>query len=204
MPGLISDPDLAAVCAHPHLLLISVTKSIDGSGTTVLHHWTARSPTSSISIYTHLDVNSLRQVRSFRELGTFTLPIAIASADIHQYLTSLITKSSTVSSDPEIIPHIVAQLSSLPQNQGLSVQFFSIPVLSNSPEALLTGGPIPVWKWAKPTSSYGRKTGFWEVEMGRAIEDGEWAAGKELLILVKGVSEGKAEDLKKRRVIFVG
>lgn len=167
----------------------------------MLHHWIGRSSTTSIRIPTQLDINSLQQVRNFRELGTFTLPIALPSADIHQYLTSLITQSPTVSSDPEIIPHIVAQLSSLPQNEGLSVQFFSIPVFSNSQETILTGGPIPVWKWAKPTSYYGRKTGFWEVEIGRAIEDGEWAAGKELLILVKGVSEGKAEEFKKHRVI---
>lgn len=55
-----------------------------------------------------------------------------------------------------------------------------------------------MWKWAKPTSLYGRKTGFWEVELGKAIEDGEWMAGKELQILVMGVPDGNAEDLKDR------
>lgn len=54
----------------------------------------------------------------------------------------------------------------------------------------------------KPTSLYGRKTGFWEVELGKAVEDGEWVAGKELQILVKGVPDGNAEDLKKYRMKF--
>jgi hypothetical protein len=94
----------------------------------------------------------------------------------------------------------MAQLSSLPQNEGLSVQLLSMPMFVNSVEGLLTGCPIPLWKWAKPTSLYGRKTGFWEVELGKAIEDGEWMAGKELQILVKGVPDGM--DLMKHRMKF--
>ncbi|OBT75507.1 hypothetical protein VF21_04916 [Pseudogymnoascus sp. 05NY08] len=181
----LSDPDLETF-SHPHILLISVIKSADGLGATVIHYWTARSPTASITIYSKLGINSFQHVQNFRELGTFTLPTGIEPSNVHQCLTSLITESPTVSSDPEIIPHIVAQLSSLPPNKGLSVQFFSIPVFGNSAEGLLTDGPIPLWKWPKPTSLYGRKTGFWEVELGKAIEDGEWMAGKELQILVKG------------------
>ncbi|KFZ01691.1 hypothetical protein V501_09855 [Pseudogymnoascus sp. VKM F-4519 (FW-2642)] len=196
-----SDPDLETF-SHPHVLLISVIKSVDGLGATVIHYWTARSPTTSITIYSKLGIDSFQHVRDFRELGTFTLPTGIEPSNVHECLTSLITESPTISSDPEIIPHIVAQLSSLPQNDGLSVQLFSIPVFGNSAEELLIGGPIPLWKWAKPTSIYGRKTGFWEVELGKAIEDGEWMAGKELQILVKGVPDGSAEDLKKHRMKF--
>jgi hypothetical protein len=148
---------------------------------------------ASITIYSQLGINSFQYVRNFRELGTFILPTGIEPSDVHQCLTSLITESPTVSSDPEIIPHIVAHLSSLPQNKGLSVQLFSIPVFGSSAEELLAGEPIPRWKWAKPTSVYGQKSGSWEVELGKAIEDGEWSAGKDLQILVKGVPEGNAD-----------
>lgn len=168
----------------------------------MIHYWTARSPTTTITIYSQLSIDSFQHVRNFRELGTFTLPTGIETSDVHQCLTSLITESPAVSSDPEIIPRIVAQLSSLPQNKGLSVQLFSIPVFGSSAEGLLAGGPIPVWKWAKPTSLYGRKIGPWEIELGKAIEDGEWTAGKELQILVKGVSEENAENLRKHRAKF--
>ncbi|OBT55388.1 hypothetical protein VE04_04632 [Pseudogymnoascus sp. 24MN13] len=196
-----SDPDLETF-SHPHVLLISVIKSVDGLGATVIHYWTARSPTTWITIYSQLGLSSLQHVQTFRELGTFTLPTGIEPSNIHECLTSLITVSPTICSDPEIISHIVAQLSSLPQNEGLSVQLFSMPVFVNSVEGLLSGSPIPLWKWAKPTSLYGRKTGFWEVELAKAIEDGEWMAGKELQILVKGVPDGNAEDLKKDRMKF--
>lgn len=197
----LSDPDLAAF-SHPHVLLISVIKSVDGLGATMVHYWTACSPTTSITIYSQLGISSFQHVRNFQELGTFTLPMEIEPSNVHQCLTSLITESPTISSDPEIIPHIVAQLSSLPQNKGLSVQLFSIPVFGNSAEGLLTGGPIPLWKWAKPTSIYGRTMGSWELELGKAIEDGEWTAGKELQILAKGAPDGNAEDLRKHRAKF--
>lgn len=183
-------------------MLISVVKSVDGFGATVIHYWTAPSLTTSITIYSKLGIDSFQYVRNFRELGTFTLPTVIETSDVHQCLTSLITESPTVSSDPEIIPRIVAQLSSLSQNKGLSVQLLSIPVFGSSAEELLTSGSIPVWKWAKPGNLYGRKTGSWEIELGKAIEDGEWTAGKELQILVKGVSEENAEDLRKHRTRF--
>lgn len=183
-------------------MVISVIKSVDGLGATVIHYWTARSPTTSITIYSQLGIDSFQHVRNFRELGTFTLPSGVEISDVHQCLTSLITECPTISSDEELIPGIVAQLSSLPQNKGLSVQLFSMPVFGSSAEELLTGGPIPAWKWAKPASLYDRKTGFWEIELGKAIEDGEWTAGKELQILAKGVSEESAEDLRKSRVKF--
>ena len=46
-----------------------------------------------------------------------------------------------------------------------------------------------MWKWIKPESSYGVTSGFWETDLERAITDGEWRAGKELQLLVRGVSE---------------
>ncbi|KFY08523.1 hypothetical protein V492_06160 [Pseudogymnoascus sp. VKM F-4246] len=196
-----SYPDLSKF-SHPHVLLISVIKSTKGLSATGIHYCTARSPTTSITIYSKLGIDSFQCVQGFRELGTFTLPPGVEASTIHECLTSLITQSPTISSDPEIIPRIVAHLSSLPQNEGLSVQLFSLPVFGSNAEHLLTDGPIPVWKWAKPASLYSPKAGSWKVELGEAIEDGEWTAGKELQILVKGVSEEIADDLRKHRFTF--
>ncbi len=67
----------------------------------------------------------------------------------------------------------------------------------------MTGGPAPVWKWAKPESIYGRTTGFWKTDMERAMMDGEWNAGKELHLWVEGVSEERREELRTGRVRFL-
>ncbi|KFY34616.1 hypothetical protein V494_06618 [Pseudogymnoascus sp. VKM F-4513 (FW-928)] len=195
------DPDPAAF-TYPHVMLISVIKSVDGLGATMVHYWTARSPSTSVTIYSQLGINSFQHVGDFRELGTFTLPSGVEASDVHQCLTSLISECPTISSDEELIPSIITQLSSLPQNKGLSVQLFSMPVFGSSAEGLLPGGPIPTWKWSKPASLYGQKTGSWEIELGKAIEDGEWTAGKDLQILVKGISEESADDLRKSRAKF--
>lgn len=34
-----------------------------------------------------------------------------------------------------------------------------------------------------------RKAGFWEADLHKAVEDGEWNSGKNLTILMAGVSE---------------
>jgi len=60
-----------------------------------------------------------------------------------------------------------------------------------------------VWKWAKPESTYGRTTGYWETDMERAIVDGERNAGKELRLFVRGVSEERREELRTGRVSFL-
>lgn len=199
----VSSLGLTAIHSYPHTLLVSVTNAIDGPSTTTFHHWTAQFAPASIYIYTQLDIDSLKYVRDFRELGTFTLPIA-TYADIHKHLTSMITESSEILSELEVIPYILAKLTGSPTHQGLPVRLFSIPVFSDNPEALLINGQIPVWNWTKPTSPYSQKAGLWEVEIKKAILDGEWSAGKELTILVKGVSEDEAEDLRMgKRTIMI-
>jgi hypothetical protein len=45
-----------------------------------------------------------------------------------------------------------------------------------------------VWKWAKPQSAY-RKSGAWEMTLEKAVIDGEWSAGKGMVILVKSVRD---------------
>lgn len=73
-------------------------------------------------------------------------------------------------------------------DQGTFVQFFSFPVFSNSPNEVSTDGLLPMWKWVKPNSIYSKR-GFWEAELHEALEHGEWNAGKDLILLTRGVSE---------------
>lgn len=55
----------------------------------------------------------------------------------------------------------------------------------------------------KPSSVYNRKCDCWELTIPKALEDGEWNAGKDLDLLVRGVSEEMIERVKARRVEYV-
>ena len=73
-------------------------------------------------------------------------------------------------------------------SQGNFLQFVSFPVFGNSPNEILRDGLLPAWKWVKPDRIY-RKTGFWEAELHNALEDGKWNGGKDLILLMRAVSE---------------
>ena len=179
----------------------------------VLHHWGSipaiSSPIASLVIPTNLALNSIQHIRGFRSLGTFRLPEIKASDPfgLHHYLTSIIADRSgqapTGSSDTEIIDRVLDRLhsTSFPP-RAVSVQLYSISVLSNTTEALFSGGPVPAWRWSKPESIYGRVSGFWETDVSEAIVHGEWNAGRDLHLLVLGVSEERKEELMQRRVKF--
>ena len=59
---------------------------------------------------------------------------------------------------------------------------------------------MPIWKWAKPGSPYGRKMGLWKVDFGKALKDGEWNAGKDLLLLVREIEKEMADEVEKRMI----
>lgn len=207
----LKDSDLTTNC-HTHQLLITIVDTDSPSSLSLLHHWQLAHTQSSSAraILTKLSPSTLPLIRGFRDLGTHQLPVAQASdvVERHSYLSSLVTadrsdqENPLASNEAELISRLVERLhrEPAPQSQGVSIRMFAIPVLSDSTETLLTGGPAPVWKWAKPESTYGRITGFWETDMERAIKDGEWNAGKELHLLVQGVSEERREELRTGRV----
>ena len=201
----MEDPDLATNC-HTHQLLVTIADTDSSSLLSLLHHWHPAHdhPSSAQAILTNLSPSSLPSIRGFRDLGTHQLPVAQASDVVgrHSYLSSLVTADRSDRANPpasdeaEIISRLVEHLrrEPAPQSQGLSIRMFAIPVLSDSSETLLSGAPAPVWKWARPESTYGRTTGFWETDMERAILDGERNAGNELRLLVRGVSEERREE----------
>ncbi|KAI0888813.1 uncharacterized protein GGS22DRAFT_63294 [Annulohypoxylon maeteangense] len=205
----IPDADLTTY-THPHTLL-----AVRSPSSTVLHYWSPRSPsTASIApldsnIHTMIPINlepsSIQLIRGFHDLGTFTLPTTDNNNDttaISQFFSSLV---GNITHDVEPSSEIITRLSAAPRHpptdSGLSIQVFAIPVQSNTIGDLFGNGVHKlVWKWAKPDSYYEPKTGFWEVEMDRAVEDGEWRAGRNLQLLVRGVSSKEFEALKKHRV----
>lgn len=151
-------------------------------------------------IPTNLDPSSALHIRGYRDLGTFTLPVTnndTAAAEL-RFFSSLV---DDVSYEGEPSSEIMARLSTARHrtstHAGPSVQVFAFPVQSGTADGLVSDRTQkPVWKWSKPNSYYYSKTGFWEVEIDRAVEDGEWRAGRELQLLVRGVSTEKLEALK--------
>lgn len=200
------------ICSHPHELLVSINTA-DHDPSTVLHHWDFTSTekttvTPSLAIPTSLSLNSLQHIRGFRDLGSCWLPATEVADDtrLHDYFTSLISdddggQKSPFSSDAEIISCILERVHRTPSSpQDITVQLFAISVLSNSTGALFTGGPFPLWKWAKPESVYGELTfqgvltGSWETDVEKLIAKGERSAGKDLQLLMRGVSEERGEE----------
>ncbi|KAL2194517.1 hypothetical protein P885DRAFT_62993 [Corynascus similis CBS 632.67] len=83
-----------------------------------------------------------------------------------------------------------ALVSQLPApNRGTRMQFVTFPVVGDSSDQVIGEGCFPVWRWVKPESVYPRKRGVWETKLHKALDDGEWNAGKDLTLLVRGVSE---------------
>ncbi|KAI1391646.1 uncharacterized protein F4822DRAFT_427502 [Hypoxylon trugodes] len=209
-PNPLPDTDLK-ICTHTHTLL-----AVRSQSSTTLHYWSPSSDTVKISsesnthiaIPTNLDPSSMQLIRGFRNLGTFAPPATDDDPTriALQFFSSLL---DNVSCDSELSSEIIARLSTAPQHpsthNGPVIQVFAIPVLSDTVEGLVGDDTHkPIWKWAKPSSNYDPKTGFWEVEVDRAVEDGERRAGKELQLLVRGVSTEKFEELKDRRVWSLG
>ncbi|RJE26101.1 hypothetical protein PHISCL_01544 [Aspergillus sclerotialis] len=175
------------ICPYPHQVLVSITSKESQTALTALHHW---DPTlkSSVCIPTHLTPDGLQYIRGFKDLGIFKLAEAdVSDAEaVHECLTSHITGSS--SSESGLIASIVESLrekAELPAANVSSSQLFIITVYSSSESQLLGKGSVPQWKWAKPESVYSRKSGHWEADVSRAVENGEFEGGRNLYLLVR-------------------
>jgi hypothetical protein len=123
-------------------------------------------------------------VKGFTPLGTFFLGDYF---DLSGTFTELLTERG---GNPEPTPQVVADLMAeiVEPTQGAFMQFFSFPVFSNEPSRVLADGRFPVWKWVKPQSIY-RTNSLWEADLSQVLDQGEWNGGKDLMILVVGVTE---------------
>jgi hypothetical protein len=82
-------------------------------------------------------------------------------------------------------------------SDALAVHVYKIHVFTKTADAL--GGSEEttlLFKWAKPQSVYDRKSGFWETSLLDVINDGMFNAGREIKVLVRGVSNQQMETLR--------
>ncbi|KAK4236583.1 hypothetical protein C8A03DRAFT_45452 [Achaetomium macrosporum] len=174
-----------ATCSHRHEILATAVEADQGCPVPVtLYHWSPPTVRAKITLVMSPDV--LSAIKGFSSLGTFFLP---GHFDISKTLSELLEAAPTLPSQeptPQLFTDLISQLA-MP-DQGSLLRFFSFPVFSNSRTEIFSDGLLPVWKWVKLDSIY-RKRGFWEAGLNKAIEDGEWNGGKNLVLLVRGVSE---------------
>lgn len=154
-----------------------------------LHHWhplMVRKLTSA-----RLPLSTLSGLKDSVSLGTFSVPVDV---DIPRVLSGLLESSSSNThrdlnlNPPQTLSDLVRELNEGSESEEMQRQFFTFPILSNAPDPILGPNLFPVWKWVKRDSMY-RKAGFWEADLHKAVEDGEWNSGKNLTILMAGVSK---------------
>ena len=147
--------------------------------------------------------DSLAAIKDFKSLGTFSVP-----DNVRFELSRPLSEHFPAAGTPEGQEPTPDMLTGLMSHSGISdvesrVRLFSFPVFSGSPTEIFSDGLLPIWKWVKPSSVYNRKCGRWEPTIQKALEDGEWNAGKDLDLLVRIVSEEMMERVKAGGVKYV-
>lgn len=56
----------------------------------------------------------------------------------------------------------------------------------------------PVFKWSKPQSTYGLRSGYWTLAFHEVIEDAIWRAGHDYKVLLRMVDDHKLSELRSR------
>ena len=176
--------------SHRHTILATAPVEADQSSSVLfeLHHW--HPPTLRKLTGARLPPSTLSELKDSVSLGTFPVPVDV---DIPQIFPALLKSASSLADrdvdlSPQTLANLVRELGDGSESEETQRQFFTFPVLSNAPDPVLSPTLFPVWKWIKPDSTY-RKAGFWEGDLHKAIEDGEWNGGKNLTILIAGVAE---------------
>jgi hypothetical protein len=136
-----------------------------------------------------------------RDRKPYVVPTLTKSYPRFHNLTTTQRKAEVIS---VILSHLQSpSLASSTQTILVSVHLFAILVLSNTQEALFTGGPALAWKWAKPNAPHWqRKCGFWKPDLEEVIEDAEWSVGKGVRLLLQGVTEERKEELRQGMILF--
>ena len=196
---------------------ISGSESKDGltdRGFARLHFWP---PGSSSSIATPLSSSIpgefkpeiFTAVQGFRDCGNFTLPRETGpdhlQQRVHDELSSRLREAiRTAVPGPENVDSVVSmnlnqEDTDSDNNDALTVHIYKIHVFTKNADALSGSEETPLlFKWAKPQSIYDRKSGFWEPGLLDVLDDGTFNAGKELKVLVRGVSVQQMETLRGR------
>ncbi|KAB5551014.1 hypothetical protein GE09DRAFT_1124539 [Coniochaeta sp. 2T2.1] len=176
------------LCANRHdILAIAVEADEELSIPVTLYYWCP--PTVCILTTVIISPRLLSAVKGFISLGRFFLQDGL---DISSTLSELLAERT---GDLELTPQLLAELMTeliTPGGQGTTtpMQLFSFPVFSaDTCHAPIRDGLVPVWKWAKPDSVYRVKRGFWEADLSKALDHGEWNGGRNLRLLTGEVTE---------------
>lgn len=170
--------------SHHHTILATAPVEADQSGSVLikLDHW--HPPTVRKLTSVRLAPSTLSGLKDSVSLGTFSVPVDV---DISNVFSALLKSlSSLTDRDANLVRELNAMAGS--EREEIQTQFFTFPILGNAPDPVLGPNLVPVWKWVKPDSMY-RKAGFWEGDLHKALEDGEWNGGRKLTVLMAGVSE---------------
>ncbi|KAH9218336.1 hypothetical protein DL95DRAFT_444295 [Leptodontidium sp. 2 PMI_412] len=212
----IQNLDLQA-CSHAHELLFSMTEDQHTPPSAVLHHWDFVHGQSEVArtlnLPVRIDGERFELFQGFQDLGTFQIPASEISRDdgLHHFLMSKIIgnreNECVVSSDTEAISSVISYLQGIsasePRADQLSVHLFAIRVLGTDPSTLIVDGAFPAWKWVKENRARRRiEQGFWKPELEDVILHGENRAGKEMCLLVRGVSAVRKDELRNGMVIY--
>ncbi|KAK4442723.1 hypothetical protein QBC34DRAFT_443920 [Podospora aff. communis PSN243] len=178
-----------SVYTHRHTMLATVPIDIDPDvrGQVKIYLW---SPPNVQEIYaSSLSAKLLTTIDGLTSLGAFNIPND-RETGFQDKLSSLLAASTNQQLESETLSDFMGQINdALPGRDGRIEQFFSFPVFSDLPDNPLGDGTLcPVWKWSKPDGVY-RKSGFWEHELSRTLEDGSWTGGKGVAIMLGLVSE---------------
>ena len=152
-------------------------------------------------------------VQGFQDCGIFKLSREGrgGAGDVSEHLRTRVRdalSSRLRAGRPDSRPEDVDSVASSNLNQddadsdnddALTVHVYKIHVFTKKADALSGSEETTLlFKWTKPQSIYDRKSGFWETSLLDVIDDGTFNAGKELMVLVRGVSVQQRETLRGR------
>jgi hypothetical protein len=183
------DPDLGAYSTHQDLVVAVYRQSVEASPMATLLNWKASDlnavlpPTLSFALLSRVTIEQLRMLKSFRSYCTIPLP---GATNQDRRTTNTVMSTSNLERLNKAVRAVA-----VPPKPWHSLELVSIGVLTRSndkdPADLFAPNNRPLWKWAKPTSVYPRKTGSWDLSLAESLRDGEWSAGRDLSLLVRMV-----------------
>ncbi|ETS86266.1 hypothetical protein PFICI_00094 [Pestalotiopsis fici W106-1] len=185
------------VSTHTHVHTFIASVVIGSPSTARIHHHDLAE-----SINVDDGARLLRLVEGVEEVGRLDLP-ATGGEEAHDMISQL---ASNMNNGVKTAADIRVAVLNMPGTRtfpnACTVEVFTIPVFGASPDALLEDRLTPIWKWSKSNSVYFPKSGFWEADLKAALDDGEWNAGRDLRLLLRGATEYEVKMIRESETRF--
>lgn len=162
-------------------------------GNCTIHYWADDGNDEGMAMSTDLTVEQLGYVSGFKELGGFVVHVG-EQEDMHEALSALIEDSKAEGDVVERLMEGLKKPKVEEDSPSVTIQLYTITILSHV-ETNPFEKAESIWMWTKPNSNYAVKAGYWEKTLDSAVQAGEWAAGRELKVLVRGVSKEQKGEL---------